>query len=127
MIFNLHNIQTLPPARNFILISFAVFLLISCERTSDPLPLETMSKILTEMYIAESYAQYVPKDSTKSEIKNQDSLKKFISSILLENKTNEIEFKQSVDWYKSRPELFDSIYQQVLTDLSIWQTLADRK
>jgi hypothetical protein len=86
-----------------------------------------MSKILTEMYVAESYAQFVPKDSITLDSKNQDSLKKFLSATLVENNTNETEFKQSIDWYKSRPELFDSIYQQVLTDLAIWQTKIDRK
>jgi len=102
-------------------------LFFSCNNTPEPLPLETMSKILTEMYVAESYAQFVPKDSTQLDSKNQDSLKKYVSAILFENNTNETAFKQSIDWYKSRPDLFDSIYQQVLTDLAIWQTKVDRK
>jgi len=123
----LRQLQHLFPFKSFLIISLLASLFFSCNSAPEPLPLETMSKILTEMYIAESYAQFVPKDSITLDSKNQDSLKKFLSATLVENNTNETEFKQSIDWYKSRPELFDSIYQQVLTDLAIWQTKIDRK
>ncbi len=102
--------------------------LFSCTQEPQPMSMEKMSQILTELYIAESYAQYLPKDSVTGKINYQeDSLKKFVASVFAENKTDETAFKQSIDWYKSRPELLDSIYQQVLTDLSIWQTKIDQK
>lgn len=123
----MRQLQHLFPFQSFMIISLIACLFFSCNNAPEPLPLETMSKILTEMYVAESYAQFVPKDSTQLDSKNQDSIKKYVSAILFENNTNETAFKQSIDWYKSRPELFDSIYQQVLTDLAIWQTKVDRK
>jgi|JI8StandDraft_1071087.scaffolds.fasta_scaffold610634_1 hypothetical protein len=105
-----------------LLFLFILLNLVSCRNEFKPLSTEKMSKILMEIHIAEAYAQYVPKDSTKTELKNTDSLKKFMASIFIENKINETEFKESIDWYKSRPELLDSIYQQVLTDIAIWQS-----
>ncbi len=111
-------------------IFIALFFLMNataCQQEPKPLSQDRMGKILTEMHIAESYAQFLPKDSDLTEIKNKDSLKKYIASILTENKTTETEFKQSMDWYKSRPELLDSVYQQVLSNIAIWQSKTGRK
>ncbi|GBL34814.1 hypothetical protein EMGBS15_04090 [Filimonas sp.] len=110
-----------------VVVSLTFVLLFSCKQEPEPLPMERMSQILTELYIAESYVQYLPKDSTRPEPSKIDSLKKFTAAVFAENRTDETEFKRSIDWYKSRPELLDSVYQQVLTDLSIWQTKIDRK
>ena len=95
---------------------------LSCQREQPPVSVEKMSRILTEIHIAESYSQFVPHDSLVKGIRqNQDSLKLYMSAILRENQLSETAFKQSVDWYKSRPDLFDSIYQQVLTNIAILQ------
>jgi len=100
---------------------------LSCNNEPIPIPIDQLSKILTEMHIAEAYSQYVPKDTSLHEISNKDSLKIYLSSILAENKITEQAFKQSIDWYKSRPELLDSVYQQVLTDIAIWQAKISKK
>ena len=99
----------------------------SCSEEAEPLSTEKMSTILTEMHIAEAYGQFVGRDSLQTGIKNIDSIKQFDASILKENKVTETEFRQSIDWYKSRPELLDSIYQQVLTNISIWQVKTGTK
>ena len=86
-----------------------------------------MSILLTEMHIAESYAQYVPKDSLATDMKNQDSLKKYIAAILLENNTTEQTFKESIKYYTAHPELMDSVYQQVLSNIAVWQTRISKR
>lgn len=111
----------------YIVVLFLLSQLVSCTNKPEPIPMDKLSKILTEMHIAESYSQYVPKDTSLHEISNKDSLKIYISAILAENKVSEAAFKQSIDWYKSRPELLDSVYQQVLTDIAIWQAKINKK
>ena len=84
--------------------------------------MDKMSRLLLEMHVAESFAQYAPKDSSRHELKNRDSLARYYSLILKENGLNEEDFRRSMAYYKKRPDLLDSIYQQILADLSILQS-----
>lgn len=95
---------------------------VSCRQEPEPLPMDKMSHLLLEMHVAESFAQYAPKDSSRHELKNRDSLARYYSLILKENGLNEEDFRRSMAYYKKRPDLLDSIYQQILADLSILQS-----
>lgn len=99
----------------------------SCSQETKPLSTEKMSTILTEMHVAEAYSQFVGRDSLQSGMKNLDSIKYFDAAILKENNTTETELRQSIDWYKNHPDLLDSVYQQVLTNISIWQVKTGSK
>lgn len=105
---------------------FLVFLLLgialSCRREPEPLSMDKMGHLLLEMHVAESYAQFAPKDSLNPGLKNRDSLARYYTLILQENGLTEQQFKQSMDYYKKRPELLDSMYQQILADLLVLQT-----
>ena len=53
------------------------------------------------------------------EIKNTDSLVIFTREIFTKNQVTEMEFLQSLEWYKSKPELLDSMYQNILSEIAI--------
>lgn len=106
----------------YVLTGLFVLHSLSCRREPEPLSIDKMSHVLLEMHVAESYSQYAPKDSSRQQLKNQDSLARYYALILKENKITEQDFKRSMAWYKKQPELLDSIYQQILADLSVWQS-----
>lgn len=92
---------------------------LACKEKYTPLSHAKMSKILMELHIAESYAQFATKDSNQTSYKNEDTLLLYNAQILMNNKISEQEFQKSIDWYKVHPELLDSIYQKILSDIAI--------
>jgi len=78
-----------------------------------------MTQVLLELHLAEALAQHIPKDSLQNEIKNTDSLVIFTRGIFTKNQVTEKEFLQSLEWYKSKPELLDSMYQNILSEIAI--------
>jgi len=78
-----------------------------------------MTQVLLELHLAEALAQHIPKDSLQNEIKNTDSLVIFTREIFTKNQVAEKEFLQSLEWYKSKPELLDSMYQNILSEIAI--------
>ena len=78
-----------------------------------------MTQVLLELHLAEALAQHIPKDSLQNEIKNTDSLVIFTREIFTKNQVTEKEFLQSLEWYKSKPELLDSMYQNILSEIAI--------
>ncbi len=109
---------------NKFIYSLGIFLLLfvmNCKQ-KEHLPVQTMSKILLKMHIAESYAQLLPKENTTVMSKNMDSLKKFDAAIYKEFHINKEEFDRSLDYYKSNPQLLDSIYQIIMNEIAIMHT-----
>ncbi len=94
----------------------------SCNTSPEPIPINKMTKLLLEMHLAEAYAQHMPKDSGQTSIKNEDSLLIYNAQILKANNITEKDFQNSINWYKTKPELLDSIYQTMLTDITILQS-----
>ena len=101
---------------------FAICFLAACAEKEEHLPIDKMSKVLLELHVAESYAKQLPSSAHPEQRGNEDSLKYFVAAILKENKIAEKEFTQSMDWYAKQPELLDSIYQQILNDVAVWQS-----
>ncbi len=99
---------------------FVLLLLISCggknndQRPDDVLPPETMTKILTDMHLAEGYIN--------ARTGNADSLKQlgvgYRDEIYKTYQTNNEQFKKSFDFYNLHPVILDSIYAEVITALS---------
>lgn len=73
------------------------------------------------MHLAEAYSQIIPKDSTKQFMKNIDSLEYFDATILKEFHISQQKFNQDIEYYKTQPQLLDSIYQLILSELTILQ------
>jgi hypothetical protein len=86
-----------------------------------------MSSMLTDMHLADAYAQFsTSKDSLSHEIKNEDTLKWSYARVFQIHKVSEKEFKDNLNWYKKHPDLLDSVYQKVLSSLAIYQSKQNR-
>jgi len=104
---------------NYFFIFFLALLMVNCNNNKGILPQKKMTQVLLELHLAEALAQHLPKDSLQNEIKNQDSLAIFTKEIFTHNKVTEKEFLQSIEWYKNKPELLDSMYQNILSEIAI--------
>jgi hypothetical protein len=93
--------------------------MINCNNNKGILTQKKMTQVLLELHLAEALAQHIPKDSLQNEIKNSDSLVIFTREIFTKNQVTEKEFLQSLEWYKSKPELLDSMYQNILSEIAI--------
>jgi hypothetical protein len=93
--------------------------MINCNNNKGILTQKKMTQVLLELHLAEALAQHIPKDSLQNEIKNTDSLVIFTRGIFTKNQVTEKEFLQSLEWYKSKPELLDSMYQNILSEIAI--------
>lgn len=99
----------------------------SCQQATAPLSMKQMSAILLDLHIAESYAHHLPIDSMHRGLKNEDTLRFLTAQVLKEHHTNEKDLQASLAWYQTQPELLDSIYEQVLNELSIRETKLQQK
>jgi hypothetical protein len=93
--------------------------MVNCNNNKGILTQKKMTQVLLELHLAEALAQHIPKDSLQNEIKNTDSLVIFTREIFTKNQVTEKEFLQSLEWYKSKPELLDSMYQNILSEIAI--------
>ncbi len=107
---------------------WALLLLADSCRKKEPLSLKTMSKVLLKMHLAESYVRSIPRtpkpnDSLAAAVPfmHDDSLLKYNAQILKEFKITKADFTASLDYYKQKPLLLDSIYQIVLSDIAVMQ------
>jgi hypothetical protein len=95
-----------------------VFLAACSNRTDVPkdiIPPDSMSRIMKDIIMAEQYStQYLSKDSLKRDkLKaNQDLLE----SIFKIHHTTRAEFKNSLSFYESRPDLNKTIFDSLATD-----------
>jgi hypothetical protein len=93
--------------------------MVNCNNNKGILTQKKMTQVLLELHLAEALAQHIPKDSLQNEIKNTDSLVIFTREVFTKNQVAEKEFLQSLEWYKSKPELLDSMYQNILSEIAI--------
>lgn len=104
---------------NYIFIFCLALLMVNCNNNKGILTQKKMTQVLLELHLAEALAQHLPKDSLQNEIKNTDSLVIFTREVFTKNQVTEKEFLQSLEWYKSKPELLDSMYQNILSEIAI--------
>jgi hypothetical protein len=78
-----------------------------------------MDSILLDMHAAEVYSTIVKKDSTiKSDVKNLDSLAQYYTDIFAHYHIDKDIFNSSLQWYKEHPADLDSVYSNMLPQLS---------
>jgi hypothetical protein len=101
----------------------------SChQETGSHLSVKKMSKILLDIQIAESYSTLVGRDSThKNNEKNLDSLAVYYKEILAHHKVSQQEFSESLDWYRSHPDVLDSVYEKIIPEITKMQVQAEKK
>jgi len=109
--------------RNSLLILSFCFFFIACQSEQPPLSNTKMAKILSDLHMAESFAQMVPKDNGDYSTKNVDTLQALYSHIYKKHKIDTASFSKALSWYKQRPKEFDKVYEEVLEVLSIRKEL----
>jgi hypothetical protein len=104
------------PSLRFPLIYLFLFvftmLQFGCKSLPDnpPIPQKKMADIVLDMQIAEIYSQGLG-DSVKNKFeKNYDSLNGFYASVLKHYNISYSEFNEAMNWYKSHPQLMDSLF-----------------
>lgn len=98
-----------------------------CRQERPALDVKKLAVILRDFHLADAYAQYVPKaDSFTQVLKNDDTLKRAYALVLARHQVRESDLRSSLKWYEARPDLLDSVYQLVLTDLAIQQARMNR-
>ena len=105
--------------KTILLFLFSTIIFCSCNEKKDIIPQKKMTQVLLELQLAEALAQHLPKDSLARELKNSDSLKHFSAEILANNNVTETAFLQSMEYYKTQPEMLDSMYQTILSEITI--------
>lgn len=98
---------------------FFVCILSSCaEKEQQALPREKMTEVLTDIYLAEVYSSIVSDSTGLSANKNIDSLAVYYKSVLNHHGISLDQFSNSLRWYSSHPAEMDSVYVNVLNELS---------
>ncbi len=103
---------------------FILLFAISCQNEVAPLPSDKMANILSDLHMAEAYAQLVPKDNGGYMSKNIDTLKILYGHIYKKHDMDTSTFNQALGWYKKHPLEFDKVYENVLEVLSIRKEIA---
>ncbi|HEY9178734.1 MAG TPA: DUF4296 domain-containing protein [Flavipsychrobacter sp.] len=103
----------------FLLLTFIVCTLSSCvEKEQQALSSDKMTEVLTDIYLAEVYSSIVNDTTGVSAKKNMDSLAVYYKSVLVHHGITLDQFSNSLRWYSSHPEEMDSVYVNVLNELS---------
>ncbi|HPI53301.1 MAG TPA: DUF4296 domain-containing protein [Chitinophagaceae bacterium] len=98
----------------------------SCTETKPKLSVDKMTNLLLELHLAESYAQQIRIDTLGRSMPNQDSLRSMNAALLKKYQVSEGDVEQSLQWYSQQPELLDSMYQQMLSELAVMASKNDR-
>ncbi len=106
-------------------ILFFVFI-IACKNKPDTIAVKKMAAILTDIHLTEASAQFY-KTNDSIVVSRQDSSKKYMAIVLGKHQITQQQFTDNIAWYKNNPELLDSVYGLVITNLSIMDTIQSRK
>lgn len=89
----------------------------SCKEQDQPhLSRKQMQNILTDLHLAEVYSTMKNEDNSSN--KNMDSLAYFYKSILEHHNVKVSDLKSSLEWYSNNAKELDSVYINVMTELS---------
>lgn len=108
-------------SKKYILVwlSIIIISLISCDQhDKEPAPIdfEAMKNILIDMHVAE-YKSQGAGDKEGTFLKHEDSLAYYYASIIKKHNLDTVVFRKAIDWYMMHPQIFDSMYQQIVVTL----------
>lgn len=99
-----------------VVIVFFIFFIFSCDNSipNDVLPVEKMQNIMTDMLLAEGFAEnFELLDTTK---KRDDWFAQEYSKVMAIHKISQEQFRKSLQYYKKNPDLFkvvvDTVYHR---------------
>jgi hypothetical protein len=104
----------------FISLLLSLLVFSSCSKKEQQhLSSEKMQQIMLDVNLAEAYSAVVKSDSLKPRSeRNLDSLAVFYRSVFKHYNVTREEFEQSLEWYKQHPEQLDSVYGQMIPQMS---------
>ncbi len=111
---------------NVCIVAYCLICFQSCGEPKPTLSVSKMTNLLLEMHLAESYGQQIRIDTLGRSMPIQDSLLSMNAALLKKYQVTEKEVEESLQWYSQRPELLDSMYQQILSELAIMASKNDR-
>lgn len=82
--------------------------------------------MMLDMELAEGFVQNIPTDSLHKTLSLSDSLALYNAGILKYYGYTTEEFSNTMDYYKDHPALLDSLYQDLLTEVTILQSKQKR-
>lgn len=110
----------------FITLLFIVGFSISCTQEEEkPIPRDKMTEVMTDIYLAEVYSSIVNDSTGLSVNKNEDSLALYYKSVLNHHNVSLEEFSNSLRWYSDHPTELDSVYINLLNELSTMEGLVN--
>lgn len=127
----MNHIRVIYKNRNFFLhlwmLVFTCICFEGCRQDQPALKVKKMAAVLRDFHLVDAYAQHVPKAELFNHLlKNEDTLKRGYALVLARHQVTENELRSSLKWYESHPDLLDSVYQRVLSDLAIEQARMNR-
>lgn len=97
----------------------SLFLFSACiTEPSPPLPPEKMKALLMDVHFAEAYSMMVTDSLHYLREKNRDSLAVFYNDVLAHHHLTKDEFLDIVDWYRRHPQQLDSVYANMISDMT---------
>ena len=96
-----------------------ITLMNSCQDEQPPIAQSEMEDILTDLHISEAYAQLNPVDQGGYMTKNYDTMLLLYGHVFKKHALDTSSFKDALDWYQQRPQVFDQVYENVLAKLSL--------
>ena len=110
--------------KRFLLTVTCSLLFIACkEEEKPPLSKDKMVAVLTDLHMAEVYSTMVNDTALHITNKNSDSLAYYYSTIFRHYNVSVEEFKHSLDWYVANSNELDSVYNNIITELSTQEGL----
>lgn len=96
------------------------------DKKTPPIEISRMGKILTDLQVAEVYSSMVDDSLHRVMPKNHDSLAVYYNDVLAHHKVTQQEFEKALDWYKSNPDLLDTAYKQMISQLTLLEGMQQK-
>jgi hypothetical protein len=95
-------------------------LLLSCKTDKkEHMPPQKMKALLTDIHLAEAYSLMLKKNTlSQASGKDIDSLSVYYATIFKHHGVSIRSFDESLDWYKDHPEELDSVYQNMIPEIT---------
>ena len=97
-----------------------LFLCNACRDEKPPLGFDKFKALLKDFHIAE--AAVTTPGSPLYGATPLDSLPRLNALVLKQHGITEAQFREGLSWYKDHPEMLDSAYNAILSDLSVMQS-----
>ncbi len=112
----------------FLIALFSCSMLVACKNEEKPpITVEKMGNILADIQLAEAYSSMVDDSLHRIVPKDQDSLAVYYKKVWASHQISQQQFEQAIDWYKGHPDLLDTAYKHMISELSFQDEVQQAK